>query len=253
MSLEIRSHDKCDVEQGCHCLSPPSYAWFLQERWLEPGMEYVQQAGSSGSTGSGPAGAKSVKSEHRQNYELGINRDYTVWLHGNTGMLAGRQPVGMRMRRSSSLNWLHCPTIADAVLKGTFCMPSYLLFIIRSTHGALCCCLAAGLVIGVVCWPLQVRQPDDTRIKRYIPFSDGRRDCVGQALARMNYTSTLARLLGNFHFELAPEVRFSGSRKAPKKPSHTISPMQSAEVCTIRCVRELDSNFVALPVSPSLT
>jgi len=52
----------------------------------------------------------------------------------------------------------------------------------------------------------QVRQPDAARIKRYIPFSDGRRDCVGQALARMNYTSTLARLLGGFHFELAPEV-----------------------------------------------
>ena len=82
----IRSHDKCDVEQSCHCLSPPSYAWFLQERWLEPGMEYVQQAGSSGSTGSGPAGAESAKSGHRQNYELGINRDFTVWLHGNTGM-----------------------------------------------------------------------------------------------------------------------------------------------------------------------
>ena len=54
---------------------------------------------------------------------------------------------------------------------------------------------------------VQVRQPDAARIKRYIPFSDGRRDCVGQALARMNYTATLARLLGSFHFELAPEVR----------------------------------------------
>ncbi len=51
-----------------------------------------------------------------------------------------------------------------------------------------------------------MRQPGAARIKRYIPFSDGRRDCVGQALARMNYTSTLAQLLGNFHFELAPEV-----------------------------------------------
>jgi len=48
--------------------------------------------------------------------------------------------------------------------------------------------------------------PEAARVKRYIPFSDGRRDCVGQALGRLNYTSTLARLLGNFHFELAPEV-----------------------------------------------
>ena len=51
-----------------------------------------------------------------------------------------------------------------------------------------------------------MRQPDAARVKRFVPFSEGRRDCVGQHLARMNYTSTLARLLGNFHFELAPEV-----------------------------------------------
>jgi Cytochrome P450 len=44
------------------------------------------------------------------------------------------------------------------------------------------------------------------RPKRFIPFSDGRRDCVGQALAKMNYTAVLAMLLGRFHFELAPEV-----------------------------------------------
>ena len=55
-------------------------------------------------------------------------------------------------------------------------------------------------------YALQVGLPEAARVKRYIPFSDGRRDCVGQALGRLNYTSTLARLLGNFHFELAPEV-----------------------------------------------
>ena len=57
----------------------------------------------------------------------------------------------------------------------------------------------------------QVGLPEAARVKRYIPFSDGRRDCVGQALGRLNYTSTLARLLGNFHFELAPEVLPSNS------------------------------------------
>ena len=49
------------------------------------------------------------------------------------------------------------------------------------------------------------------RPKRFIPFSDGRRDCVGQALAKMNYTAQLAMLLGRFHFELAPEVLSSPS------------------------------------------
>ena len=59
-----------------------------------------------------------------------------------------------------------------------------------------------------VCEP-QVGLPEAARVKRYIPFSDGRRDCVGQALGRLNYTSTLARLLGNFHFDLAPEVNIT--------------------------------------------
>lgn len=53
----------------------------------------------------------------------------------------------------------------------------------------------------------QVGLPDAARTKRFLPFSDGKRDCVGQAMARMNYTSTLARLLATFRFELAPEVR----------------------------------------------
>ena len=54
---------------------------------------------------------------------------------------------------------------------------------------------------------VQVGLPEAQRIKRFLPFSDGKRDCVGQAMARMNYTATLARLLAHFHFELAPEVR----------------------------------------------
>ena len=123
------------------------------------------------------------------------------------------------MRRSSSLNWLHCPTIADAVLKGTYCMRAYLLFIVRSTHSRSWSFVwLLGSKPGQWRRMLapQVRQPDDTRIKRYIPFSDGRRDCVGQALARMNYTSTLARLLGNFHFELAPEVCNPRDIEGPK-------------------------------------
>ncbi|KAK9807492.1 hypothetical protein WJX72_000759 [[Myrmecia] bisecta] len=44
------------------------------------------------------------------------------------------------------------------------------------------------------------------RVKRFMPFSEGRRDCVGQNLARMNYTTTLAMLLAHFSFKLAPEM-----------------------------------------------
>ncbi|EIE18620.1 cytochrome P450, partial [Coccomyxa subellipsoidea C-169] len=44
------------------------------------------------------------------------------------------------------------------------------------------------------------------RAKRFLPFSAGTRDCVGQSLARMNYTTTVAMLLAHFKFQLTPEV-----------------------------------------------
>ena len=47
--------------------------------------------------------------------------------------------------------------------------------------------------------------------QRFIPFSMGARDCVGQTLARLNLTTTLAQLFGSFHFKLAEEVRLSAS------------------------------------------
>ncbi len=42
--------------------------------------------------------------------------------------------------------------------------------------------------------------------QRFIPFSMGPRDCVGQTLARLNLTTTLAQLYGSFTFKLAEEV-----------------------------------------------
>lgn len=46
----------------------------------------------------------------------------------------------------------------------------------------------------------------EARAKRFLPFSAGTRDCVGQSLARMNYTTTVAMLLAHFEFKLTPEV-----------------------------------------------
>ena len=43
--------------------------------------------------------------------------------------------------------------------------------------------------------------------QRFIPFSVGARDCVGQTLARLNLSTTLAQLYGSFAFKLAEEVR----------------------------------------------
>ena len=54
-----------------------------QERWLRPGAEYAQHLDDEGAApadGDGPSStaADSGKSLNRQNFELGISRDYTV-------------------------------------------------------------------------------------------------------------------------------------------------------------------------------
>ena len=41
---------------------------------------------------------------------------------------------------------------------------------------------------------------------RFMPFSMGGRDCVGQTLAKLNLATTLAQLYGTFTFKLADEV-----------------------------------------------
>lgn len=42
--------------------------------------------------------------------------------------------------------------------------------------------------------------------KRFIPFGEGQRNCVGQTLARLNLTTAMAQLYGSFTFRLASEV-----------------------------------------------
>ena len=46
----------------------------------------------------------------------------------------------------------------------------------------------------------------DGRVKRFLPFSLGMRDCVGQSLARMNTVTTVVMLLAHFKFQLADKV-----------------------------------------------
>ena len=55
--------------------------------------------------------------------------------------------------------------------------------------------------------------PQD-QAKRFLAFSDGPRSCVGQPLAYINVTATLAVLLANFHFRLADKVRLVHSGSA---------------------------------------
>jgi cytochrome P450 len=47
---------------------------------------------------------------------------------------------------------------------------------------------------------------DSKRPKRYFPFAEGPRNCVGQSLAKVSLVATMATLLQHFHFCLADEV-----------------------------------------------
>ena len=51
---------------------------------------------------------------------------------------------------------------------------------------------------------------DSRRAKRYFPFAEGARSCVGQALAKTSMTATLALLLSRFSFKLAAKVSLLG-------------------------------------------
>ena len=52
-------------------------------------------------------------------------------------------------------------------------------------------------------------QAGEERAKRYLPFSTGPRQCIGQSLAHMMHDVGVAVLLSHFHFQLAPKARSS--------------------------------------------
>ena len=52
-----------------------------------------------------------------------------------------------------------------------------------------------------------------------------RRQCVGMAFAKMNYTSVMARLLGSFTFELAPQM--GGAEGVLQSENYAITLMPS--------------------------
>jgi cytochrome P450 len=44
------------------------------------------------------------------------------------------------------------------------------------------------------------------QVKKFLPFADGTRSCVGLSMGQMAYMAAMARLLSNFSFKLHPEV-----------------------------------------------
>ena len=57
------------------------------------------------------------------------------------------------------------------------------------------------------------------RAKRYIPFADGPRNCIGQSLAQTTLPITLGALLSHFTFRLADQVMRAG-RSPDGTPVH---------------------------------
>lgn len=47
---------------------------------------------------------------------------------------------------------------------------------------------------------------DSMRPKRYMPFAEGPRDCLGQNLAKVSLLATAATLLGRLSFSLGSKV-----------------------------------------------
>ncbi|KAK9916023.1 hypothetical protein WJX75_007417 [Coccomyxa subellipsoidea] len=64
---------------------------------------------------------------------------------------------------------------------------------------------------------------DGKGVKRFIPFGEGARNCVGQTLARINLTTALAQLYGSFTFRLASEMGSAEDVRAAEQVNITLS------------------------------
>lgn len=49
------------------------------------------------------------------------------------------------------------------------------------------------------------------QVKRFMPFLEGNRQCIGMSLAKLNYTTAVAVLLSHFSFRLADDVSASST------------------------------------------
>ncbi|GBF95033.1 cytochrome P450 [Raphidocelis subcapitata] len=76
----------------------------------------------------------------------------------------------------------------------------------------------------------------------FMPFSEGPRNCVGQSLARVEVMTLLAKLLGSFQIELAPEM---GGPAGVRARESTHLTLQTAGTKGIRCHLRPRSEHVA--------
>ncbi len=65
----------------------------------------------------------------------------------------------------------------------------------------------AGTCVAVPLDPAAQLAAGERAAKRYVPYSMGSQDCVGQNLARHSMPAALAMLFAHFTFRLADEAR----------------------------------------------
>jgi len=53
----------------------------------------------------------------------------------------------------------------------------------------------------------------DKQVRRTLPFGAGARACIGMPLAQLILPTTIATLIGNFHFRLATHVSLTPKPK----------------------------------------
>ncbi len=63
-----------------------------------------------------------------------------------------------------------------------------------------------------------------------MPFLEGNRQCVGMALARVNYTAALASLLSRFSFRLADEMGGPEGVRASEVYFITVQPVNGLKM-----------------------
>ncbi|PSC76426.1 cytochrome P450 isoform B [Micractinium conductrix] len=155
---------------------------FLPERFLQPGAEYAA-AGPQGRAGGSDAGQKG-----RQHTAEVPGSAATAGTADGGGGSGGAWASPARSPTSSAVAGAAAGTAAGAAAGAAAAAPG------SPASTATSISRQAAAVAGASGQPL-----------RFFPFSQGPRDCIGQSLAKLNYTATLAALLGLYNFRLDPQ------------------------------------------------
>ena len=76
----------------------------------------------------------------------------------------------------------------------------------RIARGPCFACIVSTRLCADIVTAHVAHAEDSKRPKRYFPFAEGPRSCVGQSLAKVSLVATMATLMQHFHFSLADEV-----------------------------------------------